>query len=134
MPSGKKAILLTDILGLEDHCGDMDFKIAGTIHGVTAVQLDLKLPGIPLEILESGVWRARAARKELLDRMKQTIQAPKEGLRDTAPRIDLLMVPQSKRGQVVGPGARNLRRIERETNSQLSFYGDTDYLQIFSRN
>lgn len=125
-------LLLTDIKGLEDHHGDMDFKVAGTSRGVTAIQLDVKLPGVPLEILAQGIKRARAAHTHVLGVMNATQSKPRESLKPTAPRMGLIEVPRDDRGRIIGPGGVVLRGIQDATGAALRFLPDADVLQVFA--
>jgi polyribonucleotide nucleotidyltransferase len=104
--------LLTDIQGVEDFGGDMDFKIAGTRQGVTAIQMDVKLKGIPLEILGEAFAQGKRARESLLDTMDKTIEAPRPELAPHAPRIFTLEIDPEKIGDVIGPGGKTIRRLE----------------------
>lgn len=107
--------LLTDIMGLEDHFGDMDFKVAGTRKGVTAIQLDLKIKGVPLKVLAEGISQATDARFKILDKMQEVIAKPNPEISQYAPRILSMMVPQDKIGEVIGPGGKMIKRIIEET-------------------
>jgi len=109
--------LLTDIMGLEDHFGDMDYKIAGTREGITAIQLDMKIKGVPMDVLAKGIDQAREARIQILDNMVTAIAAPKEDTSEFAPRIMTLQVPESKIGEIIGPGGKMIKRIIEETGS-----------------
>jgi polyribonucleotide nucleotidyltransferase len=102
----EKAVILTDILGLEDALGDMDFKVAGTRQGVTALQMDNKVGGLPREVLKEALLQAREARLKILDLMEMVLPAPRPSLKPFAPRILSLKVPVEKIGIVIGPGAR----------------------------
>ncbi len=106
-----KYCLLTDIMGLEDHFGDMDYKIAGTRKGVTAIQLDLKIKGTPLEVLEKGIEQAKEARMIILDTMQAAIAAPLNDISAFAPRIISTHVPIDKIGEVIGPGGKTIKKI-----------------------
>ncbi|HBR14772.1 MAG TPA: polyribonucleotide nucleotidyltransferase [Candidatus Omnitrophica bacterium] len=110
-----KHCLLTDIMGLEDHFGDMDFKVAGTRKGITAIQLDLKIKGVAVNILFQGLEQAREARLKILDVMQSVIAKPKEDISEFAPRIIILQIPQDKIGEVIGPGGKTIKRIIEET-------------------
>ena len=125
-------LLLTDIKGLEDHHGDMDFKVAGTSRGVTAIQLDVKLPGVPLEILAQGIKRARAAHTHVLETMNAAQDKPRESLKPTAPRMGLIEVPRDERGRIIGPGGVVMRGIQDATGAALRFLPDADVLQVFA--
>ncbi len=107
--------LLTDIIGMEDHHGDMDYKIAGSKKGVTAIQLDLKIKGLPMEILVKGMESARKARMSILEHMLSVIAAPKSDISEHAPRIVMTEVPQDKIGEVIGPGGKMIKRIKEES-------------------
>jgi len=104
-------VLLSDIMGLEDHFGDMDYKVAGTKCGVTAIQLDLKVKGVPIEILSNGLTQAKEARLKILDNMLKTIDKPKEDVSEFAPRIMKTQVPVEKIGEVIGPGGKMIKKI-----------------------
>jgi len=110
--------LLTDIMGLEDHHGDMDYKIAGSRNGITAIQLDLKIKGVPLEVLAKGIHQAREARFKILDNMAATIAKPAAQLNEYAPKIVTTMIPQDKIGEVIGPGGKMIKRIMEETGAE----------------
>ncbi|MFA5260932.1 MAG: polyribonucleotide nucleotidyltransferase [Candidatus Omnitrophota bacterium] len=106
-----KGILLTDIMGLEDHFGDMDFKVAGTRKGVTAIQLDLKIKNVSLDLLSKALEQAREARLVILDKMHAAIAAPREDLSEYAPRILSCQIPTDKIGEVIGPGGKVIKKI-----------------------
>ncbi len=107
--------LLTDIIGMEDHHGDMDYKIAGSKKGITAIQLDLKIKGLPVEILIKGMETARKARMAILEHMSSVIAAPKSDISEYAPRIVMTEVPRDKIGEVIGPGGKMIKRIKEES-------------------
>lgn len=109
---GERHVVLTDILGLEDALGDMDFKVAGTRDGVTALQMDNKVGGLPREVLKEALLQAREARLYILDRMAEVLPAPRPHLKPFAPRILQLKVPVEKVGLVIGPGGKNVRALE----------------------
>jgi len=108
---GHEPVLVTDILGTEDHCGDMDFKVAGTRQGITGFQVDLKLRGLDWEITERALEKARVARLKILDVMDSVISAPRPELSPYAPRVEVFKVPVDKIGALIGPGGKNIRRI-----------------------
>jgi polyribonucleotide nucleotidyltransferase len=124
MGADGRYVILTDIAGLEDALGDMDFKIAGTEEGVTALQLDIKVKGITLEILEKALAQARDARLEILERMRETIPASRPELSRYAPRMYRIQIPQDKIGQVIGPGGRVIRSIIDETKCSVDVEDD----------
>ena len=118
------AKVLTDIQGAEDHAGDMDFKVAGTRDGVTALQMDIKVKGITYEIMNEALEQARIARLQILDHMEQTISSPRVELRDGAPRMTTIMVPTDKIGMVIGPGGSNIRGIQEEFSVSVNIDDD----------
>lgn len=116
---GDRYVVLTDILGLEDHLGDMDFKVAGTREGITAFQLDSKIGAIPAEVLQTALGKARDARLRILDVMDAELPAPRPHLSVYAPRIVMVRVPVSKIGEVIGPGGRVIRKLQEETETTI---------------
>jgi polyribonucleotide nucleotidyltransferase len=111
--------VLTDILGLEDHLGDMDFKVAGTRQGITAFQLDSKIGAIPTDLLTEALGKARTARYGILDTMDQALSAPRPELSAYAPRIVMIRVPCDKIGEIIGPGGRVIRKLQEETETSI---------------
>ena len=109
-----KSVLLTDIQGLEDHLGDMDFKVAGTTEGITAIQLDIKVQGLDLDILAQSLHQARGARMEILDAMLKAIAAPRAELSLYAPRMLTIKIDPEKIGAVIGKGGATIRGLEEE--------------------
>ncbi len=118
------AKVLTDIQGAEDHAGDMDFKVAGTRDGVTALQMDIKVKGITFEIMSEALEQARLARLAILDHMEQTIASPRADVRDGAPRMTTITVPTDKIGMVIGPGGSNVRGIQEEFGVSVDIQDD----------
>ncbi|MCX5678504.1 MAG: polyribonucleotide nucleotidyltransferase [Candidatus Omnitrophica bacterium] len=112
---GSHEIVLTDIGGVEDHYGDMDFKVAGTVDGITAVQMDLKIQGISVELIKKAFADAKVARLFIMDKMLKSIAKPKEKISDLAPHIVSIKLPQGKIGEVIGPGGKNIKKIIQET-------------------
>ena len=121
---GSKYVILTDIIGLEDHYGDMDFKVAGTAKGITALQLDLKLTGVPLELLADALLQAKPARAHVLEKMLESIASPRANLSPYAPRITLLKINPEKIGELIGPGGKTIRRITAETGATIDVEDD----------
>jgi polyribonucleotide nucleotidyltransferase len=121
---GAKYRIVTDILGDEDHYGYMDFKIAGTRKGITAIQLDLKLPGVPYSVLAEGIRRATTARLHVLDVMDATIDKPRPDLSKYAPRIISIVIDKEKIGTVIGPGGKMIRKITEETGATIDIEDD----------
>lgn len=114
---------LLDIIGSEDFYGDMDFKLCGTSEGVTGYQLDLKLPGLPLSILEEAIHIAKNARGTLLDKMAEAISAPAE-LSPHAPRIVSVKIPADRIGELIGPGGKNIKGIQAESGAEINIEDD----------
>jgi polyribonucleotide nucleotidyltransferase len=117
-------VVLTDIVGMEDAYGDMDFKVAGTARGITASQLDIKLQGIRYDILAEALGRAREARLEILEKMSSAIGASRSELSPYAPRMYEMKIDQSKIGSVIGPGGRIIRSIIEETKTTIDIKND----------
>lgn len=116
--------LLTDIQGVEDHYGDMDFKVAGTKEGVTGIQLDIKMGGIPVKILNEALGRARTAREEILKKIEETISAPRPEINVSAPKIIKINIPTEKIGLVIGPGGKMIQKISLENNVEVEIEDD----------
>ena len=108
---GERSIILTDLNGVEDHFGDMDFKVAGTTSGITAIQLDLKIDGIGLDLVSQTLTNAKDARMIILDKMRSAISAPRSELSAFAPRITILKISTEKIGELIGPGGKNIKKI-----------------------
>lgn len=113
---GKYAVL-SDILGDEDHLGDMDFKVCGTRDGITAVQMDLKVDGLPYEVMAQALEQAKQGRAHILGEMMKTISEPAADLKDHAPRVVTLQIPREFIGAVIGPGGKIIQEMQRETNT-----------------
>lgn len=121
---GDKVAVLSDIQGIEDHLGDMDFKVAGTPEGVTALQMDIKISGVTREILEQALAQGQKGRLHILDKMLETIDTPRETLSKWAPRIMTLQVPVDKIRDIIGPGGKMIRKIVDETGVQIDVEDD----------
>lgn len=121
--------LLTDIAGFEDHFGDMDLKIAGTEKGITAAQMDLKIPSIPLKILKEGIKKAREAQLKVLEKMKQVLPNPRPDISPYAPRILNLAIKPEKVGDVIGPAGKVIKNIISQTNAKIDI-DDTGKITI----
>ena len=117
---GTKYAILSDILGDEDHLGDMDFKTTGTRDGLTACQMDIKVDGLSYEILEHALAQAHEARMYILDRILETMPAPRPDLKPQAPRIVTFMIPKDMIGAVIGPGGKIIQGIQAETGAVVS--------------
>ena len=116
--SGRHAVL-SDIAGAEDHYGDMDFKVAGTRDGITALQMDIKVAGITTEIMESALAQAKVGRLHILDKMEETINSPRESISTYAPRIITIKIPVDKIRDVIGPGGKTIRSIVERTGVKI---------------
>jgi len=119
-----KHVILTDIQGIEDACGDMDFKAAGTAKGITALQMDIKIKGVDYEIMREALAQAREARLFILDKMRETISEPRPELSPYAPRITILKIDPEKIGDLIGPGGKNIRGIIEETGAKIDVEDD----------
>jgi polyribonucleotide nucleotidyltransferase len=120
----EKVEILTDILGLEDHYGDMDFKATGTDQGITAIQMDLKIAGVSKDTMQDVLQRSKEARLFILDEMNKTMSKPKEELSDYAPKIMIVSVDPSKIGMVIGPGGKNIKKIIEITGASVDIKDD----------
>jgi polyribonucleotide nucleotidyltransferase len=116
---GSRVAVITDILGVEDHLGDMDFKVTGTRDGVTAFQMDTKIGGISFEVLTDALGRAKRGRLHILDLMEKTLPAPRAEMSPYAPRIIILHIHPDKIREVIGPGGKIIKRITEETGTQI---------------
>jgi len=121
---GDEVVTLTDIQGIEDHLGDMDFKVAGTRQGITALQMDIKIPGVTRQILTQALAQAREAREYILDRIQQVIPAPRPELSPYAPRVIQTTIDPDKIRDVIGPGGKIIRRICEETGADIEIEDD----------
>ena len=126
-------LLLDDILGSEDHYGDMDFKLCGTSTGVTGFQLDLKLGGIPLSLMNEAIDSAKASRTKILAFMETVINSPRTSLSEFAPRIETIQINPEKIGLVIGPGGKNIKSIVAETGAEINIEDD-GRVKIYSTN
>jgi polyribonucleotide nucleotidyltransferase len=124
---------LTDIIGSEDHFGDMDFKLCGTRDGITGFQLDLKLPGVSLKIITEAIHQAREARMDVLDVMAKAITAPRKELSQYAPRIETVRIHPDKIGLLIGPGGKTIKGIVAETGAEINI-DDDGSVHIYSAN
>lgn len=116
--------LLTDIQGVEDHYGDMDFKVAGSQVGVTGIQLDIKVGGIPVKILTEALDKARVAREEILAVMTKAIEAPRAEINSSAPKIIKMTIPTEKIGMVIGPGGKMIQKISADCSVEIEIEDD----------
>lgn len=112
--------VLSDILGDEDHLGDMDFKICGTKDGITAVQMDLKVNGLPYEVMEKALAQAREGRLHIMGEIMKTIDAPRADYNENVPRFEVIIIPQEFIGAIIGPGGKVIQDIQKKTNATIS--------------
>ncbi|XP_040207092.1 polyribonucleotide nucleotidyltransferase 1, mitochondrial [Rana temporaria] len=123
--------ILTDILGIEDYMGDMDFKMAGTSKGITALQADIKIPGLPLKIVMEAIQQASVAKKDILQIMNKTIAKPKAQNKENSPVVENVNVPMSKRARFIGPGGYNLKKLQAQTGVTVSQL-DEEVFSVFA--
>jgi polyribonucleotide nucleotidyltransferase len=131
---GTKYAILSDILGDEDHLGDMDFKVTGTEKGIVACQMDLKINGLSYEVLAKALEQAKAGRLHILGEMKKTLAAPREDYKPHAPRIVTIRIDKEFIGAVIGPGGKIIQEMQRETGATISIeeVGNQGVVQIFA--
>ena len=130
---GDRTAILTDILGMEDALGDMDFKVAGTRNGITAIQMDIKIEGISTDLMEEALTQAKDARLHILDVMEKAVPKPKDDISPHAPRMITVKIPTDMIGAIIGPGGKMIRAITEETNSMIDV-NDEGIVKIFSTN
>ncbi len=120
----QKTVYLTDIIGEEDHFGDMDFKVAGTKDGITAIQLDLKMKGISYEQIAETFEKAKTARLKILDKITSVISEPRENISEHAPCLMTVKIDPEKIGKIIGPGGKNIRKLQEETGATIEIEDD----------
>jgi polyribonucleotide nucleotidyltransferase len=130
---GEDYVVLTDIAGVEDHLGDMDFKVAGTDRGITALQMDIKISGVTFEILRDALGQAKEARTFILSKMAEAIQGPREQLSQFAPRIQTIQIDPSQIGMLIGKGGETIRGLSEEFESQIDV-NDEGQVLVYSAN
>ncbi len=121
---GDKYVILTDIQGTEDHLGDMDFKVAGSEKGITALQMDIKISGLSPAIMSQALGQAHEARLAILDKMLEVLPGPRAELKPHAPRITTVKIPVDKIGAIIGPGGKNIRALQDETHTKIDVEED----------
>ncbi len=128
--------ILSDILGDEDHLGDMDFKVAGTVDGITATQMDIKVDGLSFGVLKEALEQARAGRLHILGEMRKTIAEPRADYKPHAPRIVQIQIPRDYIGAVIGPGGKIIQEMQRESGAEISIeeVGEFGIVDIASPN
>jgi len=133
---GKNFAVLSDILGDEDHLGDMDFKVTGTVDGITATQMDIKVDGLSFEILETALRQAKEGRMHIMGKVLETIAEPRADLKPHAPRIVVMFIPKEMIGAVIGPGGKLIQAMQAETGAVISIeeIGDQGRVEIAANN
>lgn len=121
---GEETVVLSDILGTEDHCGDMDFKVAGTQHGITALQMDLKIPWLDEKTLKTALYQAREGRLHILKEMNKVMDKPRQEISLYAPRMLRIKINPDKIGAVIGPGGKVIKKIQEETGARVEIEND----------
>ncbi|MBL8905518.1 MAG: polyribonucleotide nucleotidyltransferase [Rhizobiales bacterium] len=121
---GERFAVLSDILGDEDHLGDMDFKVAGTANGVTSLQMDIKITGITEDIMKTALWQAKDGRLHILDKMAEALEQARPGLGEYAPRIEVITIPTDKIREVIGTGGKVIREIVEKTGAKIDISDD----------
>ena len=129
---GDRHVVLSDILGEEDHLGDMDFKVAGTESGITAFQMDIKVAGVDRSVLQQALEKAKAGRLKILEIMAATIDTPRSEISDHAPKIMSTSIPEDKIGALIGPGGANIRSITEQSGADVNIRDDGTVL-IYAR-
>ena len=124
MEDEKKYSILTDILGTEDHIGDMDFKVAGSEDGITAIQMDLKIQGLPIKIMQEALEQARLARLHILAEMNKAIDKPRKALSKYAPKIESIQIPVDRIGEFIGPGGKNIKALAEQYECEFNVEDD----------
>ena len=123
---GERFAVLSDILGDEDHLGDMDFKVTGTENGITACQMDIKIKGLPYDILIQALKQARDGRMHILDKLNETIEAPAADVKEHAPKMVMRTIPNEYIGAIIGPGGKVIQELQKETNTTIVINEDPD--------
>jgi len=131
-----KYVILSDILGDEDHLGDMDFKICGTEQGITACQMDIKIKGLSRQLLTEALDQAKRGRLHILGEMNKTLSAPRPDYKPHAPRVEMIMIEKEYIGAIIGPGGKVIQEMQRETGTtiQIEEVGNQGKIEIFSPN
>ncbi len=125
--------ILSDILGDEDHLGDMDFKVCGTVDGITAVQMDLKVHGLPYEVMAKAMEQAKVGRLHIMNEMLKALDKPREDYKDHAPRFEKIVIPSEFIGAIIGPGGKVIQEMQRSTNTTIvvTEEGKTGIVEVF---
>ena len=131
-----KYAVLSDIMGDEDHLGDMDFKVTGTEKGITATQMDIKVDGLPYEVMEKALQQSKEGRAHILGKIKEVISEPREDYKPNVPRIETIFIPKDMIGPIIGPGGKNIQKLQEDTNTKITIDEDENrgIVQISSTN
>jgi len=121
---GDDYVILSDIQGLEDHMGDMDFKVAGTVDGITALQMDMKITGVSAQLLQEALEQAKAGRLQILEILRGTIAEPRAEVSDYAPRVEVIKIPKDKIGMLIGPGGKTINALQEQFGVNISVEDD----------
>jgi polyribonucleotide nucleotidyltransferase len=121
---GDDYVIVTDIQGLEDHLGDMDFKVAGTRDGITALQMDMKITGVSAQLLQEALDQAKKGRLEILDTMREEISEAREEVSDFAPRVEVFKIDTDKIGMLIGPGGKTINSLQENYGVNISVEND----------
>ncbi|MDQ3008722.1 MAG: S1 RNA-binding domain-containing protein, partial [bacterium] len=121
-----KFVVLSDIQGVEDHIGDMDFKVAGTKNGINALQMDIKIKGVPLDVLVQAIDQAKTGRMHIMGKMLEVIEAPRTELSPYAPKIQQITIPADRIGELIGPGGKMIKSIIEQTGTEIDVDEDED--------
>ena len=121
---GDEYVILSDIQGLEDHMGDMDFKVAGTADGITALQMDMKITGVSAQLLQEALEQARAGRQQILEILRGAIAEPRTEVSDHAPRVEVVKIPKDKIGMLIGPGGKTINALQEQFGVNISVEDD----------
>lgn len=122
--SEKETAILSDIQGIEDHCGDMDFKVCGTSEGITALQMDIKIAGVTSEMLAKALDQARQGRMFILEKMSETVQEHREEMKPQTPRMTIIKIPSDNIGDIIGSGGKTIRALQEESNAKIDIQED----------
>jgi polyribonucleotide nucleotidyltransferase len=121
---GEDYVIMSDIQGLEDHMGDMDFKVAGTGDGITALQMDMKITGVSAQLLQEALGQARTGRLEILDIIRGALAEPRPEVSEFAPRVEVLRIPKEKIGMLIGPGGKTINALQDQFGVNISVEDD----------
>ena len=130
MMDGDKPYVLTDLMDAEDFAGDMDFKVTGTTEGITALQMDMKVHGLPVSVLAEAIAKAHAGRMFIMDHMLSVLAGPRDHLSPYAPRIEKIIVKPEKVGAIIGKGGEMINKITSETGAEVDVDGDTGLITV----